>query len=107
MENRYAGTARDFDYIHHAGHFDGDRRHDHIPLDRGTILTSSPFDVKVEFDGVVSSADVDVTVNGKPVAEVFGKDARFIEREEDVELRPCASTAPRSTAAMPCSSSTE
>ena len=42
-----------------------------FPLDRATILVSSPFDVKVEFDNVVAEADVSVTVNGKPAAEVL------------------------------------
>src|SRR5690606_38988422 len=56
-----------------------------FPLDRATILTASPFDVKVEFDGVVAAADVNVTVNGKPAAEALGKEVRFIEREDGVE----------------------
>lgn len=56
-----------------------------FPLDRATILVSSPFDVKVEFDNVVAEADVSVTVNGKPAAEVLGKDVTFIEKEEGVE----------------------
>jgi alkaline phosphatase len=56
-----------------------------LPLDRATILVSSPFDVKVEFDGVVAQSDVTVTVNGKPAAEVLGKDATFIEKEDGVE----------------------
>ena len=34
------------------------------PLDRATILAGSPFDFKVEFDGVVKAEDVKVTVNG-------------------------------------------
>lgn len=55
------------------------------PLDRATILASSPFDLKVEFDGVVSAADVSVTINGKPAAEVLGKDVSFVEKEEGVE----------------------
>jgi alkaline phosphatase len=55
------------------------------PLDRATILTASPFDVKVEFDGVVAGSDVTVTINGKPAAEVFGKEATFIEKEDGVE----------------------
>lgn len=55
------------------------------PLDRATILTASPFDVKVEFDGVVAGSDVTVTVNGKPAAEVLGKEATFIEKEDGVE----------------------
>ncbi|MCG8272822.1 alkaline phosphatase [Aquamicrobium sp. NLF2-7] len=55
------------------------------PLDRATILTASPFDVKVEFDGVVAGSDVTVTINGKPAAEVLGKEATFIEKEDGVE----------------------
>lgn len=56
-----------------------------FPLDRATILVSSPFDVKVEFDGVVAEADVSVTINGKPAAEVLGKSFTFIEKEDGVE----------------------
>ncbi len=56
-----------------------------LPLDRATILASSPFDLKVEFDGVVAAGDVTVTINGKPVTEALGKDVTFIEKEEGVE----------------------
>lgn len=56
-----------------------------LPLDRATILVSSPFDVKVEFDGVVAEADVSVTVNGQPAADVLGKAATFIGKEDGVE----------------------
>lgn len=56
-----------------------------FPLDRATILVSSPFDVKVEFDGVVAEGDVSVTVNGQPVAEVLGKSFTFIEKEDGVD----------------------
>ena len=56
-----------------------------FPLDRATILVSSPFDVKVEFDGVVAEADVSVTVNGQPAADVLGRAATFIEKEDGVE----------------------
>ncbi len=55
------------------------------PLDRATILSASPFDLKVEFDGVVAGSDVSVTINDKPAAEVFGKEATFIEKEDGVE----------------------
>ncbi|RFC66738.1 MULTISPECIES: alkaline phosphatase [Mesorhizobium] len=55
------------------------------PLDRATILVSSPFDFKVEFDGIVQEGDVSVTVNRKPVAEVFGKPASFIGKEDGVD----------------------
>ena len=56
-----------------------------FPLDRATILASSPFDVKVEFDGVVAEGDVTVTVNGQPAADVLGKPFTFIEKEDGVE----------------------
>ena len=55
------------------------------PLDRATILTQSPFDVKVEFEGVVAPGDVSLTINGKPAKDVLGKDATFIEKEDGVE----------------------
>lgn len=55
------------------------------PLDRATILVASPFDVKVEFNGVVSQADVSVTINGAPASEVLGKDVTFIDKEDGVE----------------------
>ena len=43
------------------------------PLDRATILAQSPFDLKVEFDKVVTPDQVTVTINGKPAEEVLGK----------------------------------
>ena len=55
------------------------------PLDRATILSQSPFDVKVEFDGVVAQGDVSVTINGKPANEILGKEVQFIEREDGVD----------------------
>ena len=55
------------------------------PLDRATILSQSPFDLKVEFDGVVAEGDVTVTINGKPAAEVLGQAVEFIEKEDGVE----------------------
>ena len=42
------------------------------PLDRATVLAGSPFDFKVEFDGVVKPEDVKVTVNGQDYETVFG-----------------------------------
>ncbi|PZQ46991.1 MAG: alkaline phosphatase [Rhodovulum sulfidophilum] len=56
-----------------------------LPLDRATILAGSPFDMKVEFDGVVAADAVAVTINGRPAAEVLGQDAAFIEKEDGVE----------------------
>ena len=56
-----------------------------LPLDRATVLAGSPFDVKVEFDGVVKPEDVTLTVNGQPAAEALGKDVAFIETEPGVK----------------------
>ncbi|MFZ5676964.1 MAG: alkaline phosphatase [Pseudomonadota bacterium] len=55
------------------------------PIDRATILAGSPFDLKVEFAGVVKPEDVKVTVNGKDYKEVFGKDPTFTEKEEKAD----------------------
>ena len=52
------------------------------PLDRATVLSSSPFDFKVELDAVYDAGDIDVTVNGKPYAEVFGQEAEFVTDEK-------------------------
>ena len=55
------------------------------PLDRATILVSSPFDFKVELNEVHAEGDVSVTVNGKPYADVFGKPAGFVAEEKGKE----------------------
>ncbi|SKA18571.1 alkaline phosphatase [Consotaella salsifontis] len=55
------------------------------PLDRATILASSPFDFKVEFDGVVKADDVTLTINGQPAKDVLGKDVSFVEKEDGVD----------------------
>jgi len=55
------------------------------PIDRATILVSSPFDLKVEFDSVVAEGDIELTINGRPAAEVLGQDIGFIEKEEGVK----------------------
>ena len=55
------------------------------PIDRATILAKSPFDFKVELDAVYGEADIQVSVNGKPYAEVFGKPAEFVAEEKDKE----------------------
>jgi alkaline phosphatase len=52
------------------------------PIDRADILVGSRFDFKVEFPGLVDPAKVSITLNGKDAAEVFGKTATFIERED-------------------------
>ncbi|MEI2298469.1 alkaline phosphatase [Ensifer sp. MJa1] len=52
------------------------------PLDRATILVGSPFDFKVEFDGVVKKEDVKVTVNGEDAKKVLGADFDFVADEQ-------------------------
>ncbi len=55
------------------------------PLDRATILAGSPFDFKVEFDGVVKPEDVKITVNGQDYKSVLGKEAEFVAEEKGKE----------------------
>ncbi|QEL23857.1 alkaline phosphatase [Bosea sp. F3-2] len=52
------------------------------PIDRAEILEGSRFDFKVEFPNAPTSADVNVTINGKPAAEVLGRPTNFIQSEE-------------------------
>lgn len=52
------------------------------PLNRAEILEGSRFDFKVEFPNAPVSADVKVTINGKPVAEAFGREVQFVQNEE-------------------------
>jgi alkaline phosphatase len=52
------------------------------PIDRADILVGSRFDFKVEFPALVDPAKVSVTLNGKDLAQIFGKAATFIERED-------------------------
>ena len=68
------------------------------PIDRADILAGSLFDFKVEFPELQTSNSAAVTINGRPYANTFGRDAIFIEREDgkdqsalvlrDVSLRP-------------------
>ncbi len=53
------------------------------PIDRATMVTGGKFDFKVEFDGVVKSSDVKITINGKDAQSVLGGQAEFIEKEKD------------------------
>jgi|EndMetStandDraft_8_1072994.scaffolds.fasta_scaffold04667_3 alkaline phosphatase len=52
------------------------------PIDRADVLVGSRFDFKVEFPGLVDPAKIAVTLNGKDLAQIFGKTATFIERED-------------------------
>jgi alkaline phosphatase len=52
------------------------------PLNRAEILAGSKFDLKVEFlDGQTADA-VKVTINGRPAADVLGKPAEVLLKEE-------------------------
>jgi alkaline phosphatase len=51
------------------------------PIDRAQILAGSRFDFKVEFDGVVESADTKVTINGTAVSTALGRSASFVKQE--------------------------
>src|SRR6516162_2654972 len=55
------------------------------PIDRAEILLGARFDLKVEFPGLADAGKVAITLNGRDHAEVFGKAATFIEREDGRE----------------------
>jgi alkaline phosphatase len=52
------------------------------PIDRADILAGSRFDLKVEFPALVDPAKISISLNGKDAAQVFGKAATFVERED-------------------------
>ncbi len=54
------------------------------PIDRAAILEGQKFDFKVEFDRVVDIQDIKVTINGVPYEKMFGKEAKFIQKEKKV-----------------------
>src|SRR4029453_105591 len=54
------------------------------PIDRAQILAGSRFDFKVEFDGIVESADTKVTINGADVSTAPGRSALFVKQEAGV-----------------------
>src|SRR5215471_11097230 len=54
------------------------------PIDRAQILAGSRFDLKVEFDGVVSASDARVTIDGKDLPAALGRSATLVEREDGV-----------------------
>jgi len=73
---RRRGWHRDFD-----GRF-GRFSQTVYPIDRADILVGARFDFKVEFVGLADPTKVSVTLNGKDHAELFGKAATFVERED-------------------------
>ena len=52
------------------------------PIDKAHILTGATFDLKVEFPGAPSAADLKVTINGEDAAKVLGR-APYINADED------------------------
>jgi alkaline phosphatase len=52
------------------------------PIDRADILAGSRFDLKVEFPGLADPTKISVTLNGEDHAQILGKAATFVEREE-------------------------
>src|SRR5437762_10325097 len=55
------------------------------PIDRAEILVGARFDFKVEFKTLVDPKNIAVTMNGENYSKVFGKEATFIDREDDKE----------------------
>lgn len=53
-----------------------------FPIDRASILAGSHFDLKIEFDGIVSEADVRITINGADASRVLGQPMRFVSNED-------------------------
>ncbi len=67
------------------------------PVDTARFLGTSKFDFKVEFDSEIHPSDADVRINGKSIAQMFGRDPEFLKNEEgkgsalrlrNVSLRP-------------------
>ena len=56
------------------------------PIDRAEILLGARFDLKVEFPALADAAKAALTLNDQDHAEVFGKSATFIEREDGREM---------------------
>jgi len=55
------------------------------PIDRADILAGARFDFKVEFADKLAPDQVRITINGVDHAQVLGKTASFIEREDGKE----------------------
>lgn len=53
------------------------------PVDRAEILAGSKFDFKVELPEKIAASDIKVTINGADQTAAFGKNADYIEREDN------------------------
>lgn len=56
------------------------------PLTHASLLAGARFDLKVEFDQVVNPAQVHVSINGQDAAQVFGRQAQHIAREDGQDV---------------------
>src|SRR5262245_36766724 len=52
------------------------------PIDRADILAGSRFDFKGEFAGLADPAEVSLTLNDQDHAQIVGKAADFVARED-------------------------
>jgi alkaline phosphatase len=52
------------------------------PINRAQILTGAAFDLKVEFPGAPTPADIKVTINGENAAKVLGKAPEIVANED-------------------------
>jgi alkaline phosphatase len=51
------------------------------PVHNATILAGSRFDLKIEFDGVITPGEAKITLNEGSLAQWFGREATYVERE--------------------------
>jgi len=52
------------------------------PIDKTQILAGARFDFKVELDGLVDPATVQVSINGASVAKILGKDVQVVTEKD-------------------------
>ena len=51
------------------------------PIDQASILASSKFDIKVEFNQVIDPSNLSITINGAPVNQLITSKSEFISDE--------------------------
>ena len=55
------------------------------PLDRSNILNGAHFDVEIQFDHVLPASGLKATLNGKALADVFGKQAEQNDKSDTLD----------------------
>jgi alkaline phosphatase len=55
------------------------------PIDRAEILAGARFDLKIEFDRVITASEARVTINGEEHAAVLGQAGRFVPKEDGAD----------------------